>query len=85
MDGSITVVAILNTPGMRIFLGYSVQFCGSWISFQFLLPGDLFDIHECEMYDCSRSAYRDRVKVVSFQVVPDQWLQTVQHASSAQP
>ena len=23
MDGSITVVAILNTPGMRIFLGYS--------------------------------------------------------------
>ena len=65
-------------------LGY-VQFCGSWLSFQFLLPGDLFDIHECEMYDCSRSAYRDRIKVVSFQVVPDQWLQTVQHASSAQP
>ena len=52
---------------------------------RFLLPGDLFDIHGCEMYDCSRLAYRDRVKVVSFQGVPDQWLQPVQHPSSAQP
>ena len=70
-----------SSPGKIWVLGFAV----SWLSFQFLLPGDLFDIHECEMYDCSRSAYRDRVKVVSFQVVPDQWLQTVQHASSAQP
>ena len=54
-------------------------------SYQFLLSGDLFDLHESEMYDCSRHAYRDRVKIVSFQVVPDQWLQTVQHASHAQP
>ena len=62
-----------------------VQFCGSWLSYQFLLSGDLFDLHESEMYDCSRHAYRDQVKIVSFQVVPDQWLQTVQHASHAQP
>ena len=65
-------------------VGY-VQFCGSWLSYQFLLSGDLFDLHEPEMYDCGRRAYRDRVKVVSFQVVPDQWLQTVQHASRALP
>ena len=49
------------------------------------LRGSCFDLHESEMYDCSRHAYRDRVKVVSFQAVPDQWLQTVQHASRAQP
>ena len=48
-----------------------VQFCGSELSYQFLLQV-IFFLHEYEMYDCSRHAYRDRVKVVSFQVVPDQ-------------
>ena len=51
-----------------------------------MIPGDRFDLHEYEMYDCSRRhAYRDRVKVVSFRVVPDQWVQTVQHASCVEP
>ena len=54
-----------------------MHFCGRWLSDLSLLPSDLLDIHECEMYDCRRHAYRDRVNVVSFQVVPDQWLQTV--------
>ena len=85
-------MAVLQSLAFRTHLACTyfeifgvVQLCGNWLSFKFLLPGDLFDIHESEMYDCRRHAYRDRVKVVSFQVVPDQWLQTVQHASRAQP
>ena len=48
-----------------------MRFRGCWWSHQFLLPHDLCDIHEREMYDCDRPAYGDRVKVVSLQVVPD--------------